>query len=609
MNEHVIVGIGSIVVLGIGAQWIGWRLKLPAILPLLITGFIAGPVTGFLNPDELLGDLLFPVVSISVAVILFEGGLSLKREDVAGVRSVVQLLITVGALITWLGTWAAAYFIFGLDSFLASLLGAILVVSGPTVVLPLLRFIRPVNRVRSILQWEGILVDPVGATLAVLVLGAVGTDVTRPLAFPTIVLGIGLTLLVGGAVGLLGAAALVIPFQRNWVPEYLHTAVTLLFVITAFMASNAIRAESGLMAATVMGIVLANQKRVNIQHIVSFKEELGVLLLSVLFIVLSARVNLSDFEGIGWEATLFLGVMILVIRPLAVWVSTIRSNLNWKERVFLAWLAPRGIVAASVASLFALELHELGYEGADVLLPITFLVVVGTVTVYALTAGPLARLLGLVRSNPQGTLIIGAHGWAREIATVLKTSGFETVLVDTNGSNVRAAELEGLTAVHGSILSEDVVDQLPLSRFGRMMALTSNSELNALAGLTMRDVIDDENLHMLASKMDGLSDVRKQMLQKHCLFGIDKGFNYLEDMFEDGGMIKITPITETYTYTDFQIQYGPDAIPMFVVENDELHVIGGNTAVSPQVGHNLISLVQLKPQPTKQPEYEPMLSK
>lgn len=606
MNEHVIIGIGSIVVLGIAAQWIGWRLKLPAILPLLITGFIAGPITGFLNPDELLGDLLFPVVSISVAVILFEGGLSLKRDDMAGVRTVVQLLISVGVLVTWLGTWAAAYFIFGLDSFLASLLGAILVVSGPTVVLPLLRFIRPVNRVRSILQWEGILVDPVGATLAVLVLGAVGTDVSRPLAFPTIVLGIGLTLLIGGIVGLIGAASLVIPFQRNWVPEYLHTAVTLLFVIIAFMASNAIRPESGLMAATVMGIVLANQKRVNIEHIVSFKEELGILLLSVLFIVLSARVNLSDFEGIGWEATLFLGLMILVIRPLAVWVSTIRSDLNWKERLFLAWLAPRGIVAASVASLFAIELHELGYEGAEVLLPLTFLVVVGTVTVYALTAGPLARLLGLVRTNPQGTLIIGAHGWAREIAAVLNASSFETVLVDTNGSNVRAAQLEGLTAVHGSILSEDVVDQLPLSRLARVMAVTSNSELNALAGLTLREIFGNENLFMLATRMDGLSDVRKQMLQKHCLFGIDKGYSYLEDMFEDGGMIKITPITDGYSFSDFQIQYGPDAIPMFIIENEELHVIGSNTAVSPQPGHSLISLVQLKPElPTKQ-AYVPM---
>ena len=606
MNEHVIVEIWIIVILGIAAQWIGWRLKLPAILPLLITGFIAGPITGILNPDKLMGDLFFPIVSISVAIILFEGGLSLKKDDVTGMLAVVQLLITVGVVITWLGTWAAAYFIFGLNSFLASLLGAILVVSGPTVVLPLLRFIRPVNRVRSILQWEGILVDPVGATLAVLVLGAVGTDVSRPLALPTIVLGIGLTLLVGGVVGLLGAAFLIIPFQRIWVPEYLQTAVTLMFVIGAFLISNAIRSESGLMATTIMGIVLANQKRVNIQHIVSFKEELGILLLSVLFIVLSARVRLSDFAGIGWEAILFLAVLILVIRPLAVWVSTIGSRLPWKERLFLAWLAPRGIVAASVASLFAIELHELGHEGAELLLPLTFLVVVGTVTVYALTAGPLARLLGLVQTNPQGTLIVGAHGWTREIAGILNATGFQTVLVDTNPFKVRAAELEGLTAVHGSILSEGVVDQLPLARLGRLMALTSNSELNALAGLSMRDIFGNENLFMLATTMDGLSDVRKQMLQKHCLFGIDHGYSYLEEMFENGGLIKMTPLTETYTFTDFQIEYGPEAVPLFVVENGELHVIGGSTAVMPQPGHKLISLVQVKPQPAAELAYAPL---
>ncbi|MCA9923276.1 MAG: sodium:proton antiporter [Anaerolineales bacterium] len=601
MNEQVIAGIGSIVVLGIGAQWIGWRLKLPAILPLLITGFIAGPMTGFLDPDVLIGDLLFPVVSISVAVILFEGGLSLKREDVAGVMTVVQLLISVGVLVTWAGTAVAAYFLFDLDIYLSALLGAILVVSGPTVVLPLLRFIRPVSRVRSILQWEGILVDPVGATLAVLVLGAIIADLSHQLALPAILLGIGLTLLVGGVIGLLAAGAIIIPFQRGWVPEYLHTAVTLLFVIAAFLISNAIRAESGLMATTVMGILLANQKRVDIEHIVSFKEELGVLLLSVLFIVLSARMELADFAGIGWEATLFVAILILVIRPLSVWVSTLRSDLAWRERLFISWLFPRGIVAASVASLFALELHELGYEGADRLLPLTFIVVVGTVTVYALTAGPLARILGLVRANPQGTLIIGAHGWAREMAAVLNAAGFETVLVDTNGSNVRAAQLEGLTAVHGSILADETIDQLPLSRLGRLMALTSNSELNALAGLALREYFGSEHLHMLATKADGLSDVRKQMLQKHCLFHNEKGFRYLEDMFEDGGILKLIPITNRFTFSDFQVQYGSDAVPMFVIDEDELHVIGGETAVSPTTGQKLISLVKLKPEPVLVP--------
>ena len=246
-------------------------------------------------------------------------------------------------------------------------------------------------------------------------------------------------------------------------------------------------------------------------------------------------------------------------------------------------------------------IHRGGYEGADRLLPLTFIVVVGTVTVYALTAGPLARILGLVRANPQGTLIIGAHGWAREMAAVLNAAGFETVLVDTNGSNVRAAQLEGLTAVHGSILADETIDQLPLSRLGRLMALTSNSELNALAGLALREYFGSEHLHMLATKADGLSDVRKQMLQKHCLFHNEKGFRYLEDMFEDGGILKLIPITNRFTFSDFQVQYGSDAVPMFVIDEDELHVIGGETAVSPTTGQKLISLVKLKPEPVLVP--------
>jgi NhaP-type Na+/H+ or K+/H+ antiporter len=595
MHEHIIIGIGSIIILGIAAQWIGWRLKLPAILPLLVVGFLAGPVTGFINPDELIGDLLFPVVSISVAVILFEGGLSLKREDLAGMLRVVQLLISVGVLITWAGIWAAAYFIFGLDPLLSSLLGAILVVSGPTVVTPLLRFIRPVNRVRSVLQWEGILVDPVGATLGVLVLGAVAGSSLEQLSIPIILAGIVLTLVIGGLIGWLASSIIIQLFQREWVPEYLQTAVTLLLVMLAFIASNVLRAESGLMATTVMGIVLANQKRVNIQHVVSFKEELGILLLSVLFIVLSARIELTDFAGIGWEATLFLAVLLFVIRPISVWVSTIRSDLSWKEKLFLSWMYPRGIVAASVASLFALELHDLGFAGSERLVPLTFLVVVGTVAVYALTAGPLARVLELVRTNPQGTLIVGAHGWAREIATALTLHEFDVVLVDTNPANVRAAQIEGLSAIYGSILSDAVIDQLPIARLGHMIALTKNSELNALAGMAMESIVGEGNVSVLISRMDGLSDVTQQILRSHCLFGVDTGYDFLQKQFDEGAFIKTDLITDDYSFDDFLARNGETAVPMFVIDGDTLQIGGAECPLSPKPGNKLLSLVNPRP--------------
>jgi NhaP-type Na+/H+ or K+/H+ antiporter len=485
----------------------------------------------------------------------------------------------------------SAFLVFDLSASLAALLGAILVVSGPTVVLPMLRSIRPSNRVRTILKWEGILVDPVGATLAVLVLGVIVSGNPDQFTIPAILLGIGLTLLVGGVIGAAVAGVLVFLFRRNWVPEYLQTAFTLMLVIGAFLASNSLRAESGLMAVTVMGIVLANQRRINIQHIVSFKEELGVLLLSVLFIILAARMRLSDFVGIGWEAIIYLALLIVVIRPLAVWISTIRSHLPWQERVFMAWMAPRGIVAASVASFFALELQELGYPGTEKLVALTFVVVVGTVAVYALTAGPLAQVLGVVQKNPQGTLIVGAHGWAREIASAIEAAGFEVWLVDTNLSNARAAELEGLTAINGNILTDDVLDSLPLARIGRLLALTSNSELNALAGLSLQEYLGRDNVFGLASARDGMSDVKAQLLREHCLFDVDKGFDYLEQQFDNGATIEVLPISTTFTYPDFQAKYGENATPLFVTDDQELNVILTRSAINPKVGQRIISVL------------------
>lgn len=591
MHEEIIIGIGSILIFGILAQWLGWRLKVPAILPLLIVGFIIGPVLGWLRPDELIGDLLFPVVSISVAVILFEGGLNLKREEIVGVRVVVQRLISVGMLVTWVGTAVSAYFIFNLDLGLAALLGAILVVSGPTVVLPMLRFIRPANQVRSILKWEGILIDPVGATLAVLVLGVIVSGDPNTLTIPMVLLGIGWTLLVGSVIGILAASLIILLFYHKWVPEYLQTAFSLMLVVGAFLLANHLRAESGLMAVTVMGIILANQRRVNIQHVVSFKEELGVLLLSVLFIILSARMRIVDFAGIGWEAFFFLALLILVIRPLAVWAATIRAALTWQERLFVAWMAPRGIVAASVASFFALELRNLGFPGTERLVALTFLVVVGTVAVYSLTAGPLANALGLVQANPQGTLIIGAHSWAREIARALQTAGFEVWLVDTNLANVRAAENEGVRAIYGSILNDDVIDSLPLSRIGRLLALTSNSELNTLAGLALQEYLGRENVYALASRTDGLSDVKAQLLQEHCLFGVDRGFDYLEEQFDAGATVHMLPVEREFAFESFRRQYGPQATLLFVKDEDELAVVLAQDVPDPQPGQQLIALL------------------
>ncbi|MFQ5798761.1 MAG: cation:proton antiporter, partial [Bacteroidota bacterium] len=330
MFEDLLIGLASIIVLGIVAQWLAWRLRLPSILLLLILGFIAGPVTGILNPDALLGDLLVPLVSVSVAVILFEGGLSLRIAELRETGSVVRNLISVGALVTWVISAGAAALILGLDFALAVLLGAILVVTGPTVIVPLLRQVRPVARVGSILKWEGILIDPMGAMLAVLVFEAIlsgGFQEASTLA----VMGVLKTVFIGGSVGALGAGVIILLLKRYWIPDYLHNAVSLMMVVSVFTASNFLQAESGLLAATLMGVVLANQKAVAVKHIIEFKENLRVLLISSLFILLAARLQVNDLNYIGASGLAFLGVLVLIARPAAVGLSALGSEMSWRE--------------------------------------------------------------------------------------------------------------------------------------------------------------------------------------------------------------------------------------------------------------------------------------
>lgn len=416
MHEMVLYSIGGIVILGILAQWVAYALRVPSILLLLGAGFVVGPVLGLLNPDAIFGELLFPVVSLAVAMILFEGGLGLCLKDLKAVRRPVWHLITLGTMVTLLVGMLGAHYLLGLDFALSMLLAAILVVSGPTVVTPLLNFIQPEGRVRSILHWEGILIDPVGATLAMIVFTAIESSNFAELSVLYMAGGVTLALMVGSVVGALMAFALVVVFKRDLVPETLQAPLALVLATLAYMLANALVLESGLMAVTVMGVVLANQRKVDVQRIIDFEENIAVFLLSGLFIVLAARVNMADLLAVGPGGALFVLLLVLVARPLAVWVSTWRTGLEARERVFVAGMAPRGIVAVSVASLFALELTEAGYPGAEMLMPVTFIVVAGTVTIYSVGSGLLARWLGLV---PQDARVVREQGALSQPATIV----------------------------------------------------------------------------------------------------------------------------------------------------------------------------------------------
>jgi len=374
MTEHVLVDLSAIVILGIGAQWLAWRLRFPSIIFLLLAGFIAGPLTGFLHTEELMGNLLFPFVSLSVAVILFEGGLTLNLKELRGIGKVVFRLISIGVIVTWGIGALAAHYLLGLNWEIALLLGAVLVVTGPTVIGPLLRHIRPKGKVADVLKWEGIVIDPIGAMLALLVFEAIVVNGNQSTTL-LILLSLGKTILFGGTVGVVFAYLLWLLLKNRWVPDTLQETVTLSMVVAAYLAGDLLQTEAGLFSTTIMGIVMANQKQVMVKHILEFKENLRVLIISALFIILASRLEMSVLTHISIGSLLFLAVLIVLARPVSVFLSSMGSRLNLREKFFLSFMAPRGIVAASIASVFALRLTESNVPQAEYLVPLTFIVI------------------------------------------------------------------------------------------------------------------------------------------------------------------------------------------------------------------------------------------
>ncbi len=592
MAERLLISLSGLIIIGVAAQWLAWRFRIPSILLLLIFGVIAGPVAHLLDPDALLGDLLFPVVSLSVALILFEGGLSLRIAELRAVAGIVRNLIAGGTAVTWLLTSVAARYILNLDWELALLLGSILVVTGPTVIIPLLRHVRLTARVASILRWEGILIDPLGAILAVLVYEAILQGEYR-IATGTAVLGFLKTVSTGVVMGAAGAGFLYLLLKRRWVPDYLQNPLSFATVLGSFTLANSIRSESGLLAVTLAGVILANQKAVVVRHIIEFKENLRVLLIAGLFILLAARLSLAELVALRFSGLMFLGVLILVTRPVAVLFSAIGTGLSWRERVFLAWMAPRGIVAAAVSSIFALRLAAAGFPKSEMLVSVTFMVIVGTVALYGLTAGPLARRLDISRSTRRGPLIVGAHPWAREIAAVLQSAGFRVQMVDANPVNVQAARAAGLSCCQGNVLSEEVSENLDLDGIGFLLALTPNDEVNSLAALHFADTFGRTSVYQLplASTNSNLEGIQRHLRGRQ-LFGANATYRNLTDQFNSGARFTVWQLKGDSDYAAFEEQHQSSAIPLFLMdEAGELSVVTVGEAPKPRPGHSIIAIV------------------
>lgn len=603
MDESLMIGLSAVLVLGIGAQWFAWRLKLPAILMLLGFGFLAGPVPEavwgepWLDPDGLFGKMLFPIISLSVAVILFEGGLTLKLSELRKIGGAVRNLVSIGIATTWVLTTAAAHLLLRFDMPMSLLVGAIFTVTGPTVIGPLLRQVRPSGQLGPVLKWEGILSDPIGALLAVLVfesiLHGVHSDVDATISGALLAGGqaLGSGLLVGAA----GAALLVVMFNRYWVPDFLQSPVTLGLVVLAFEISNHLHAESGLVAVTLMGVLLANQRFASVSHVIEFKENLRVLLISSLFILMAARLDVVDIKRLDLGGFGFMLAVILIVRPVSVFLSTIKVGMPWQERLWLGMVAPRGIVAAAVASIFAFRLVESGHPGAEDLVPVTFLVIVGTITFSSLAAGPMARAFGLAKLDPQGVLIVGAHEWARQIASTLQDEGFGVVMVDTNRRNIHAAKMAGLSAHLGSVLNDEMLEAIDMTETRRAFALTPNDEANALASVHLTELFSRQDVYQLAPDRLGVMEEKSSKshdLHGRYLYGEKVTFAELTVRFGTGHVIKISKITESYTFDAFREHYGEDALPLFVItDSGGLTPVASGAKIDPQPGQKLISLV------------------
>ncbi|MEZ5351843.1 MAG: sodium:proton antiporter [Bryobacteraceae bacterium] len=565
--ERQLIGLTAIVTLGFTARWIAWRLKFPAILLLLLFGLAAGPATGLLHPDELFGALLLPAVSISVALILFEGGLGLRFRDLRETAA-VRNLVTIGALLTWLLATGLAMAILGMHWKLALLLGAILTVTGPTVVLPLLQHVRPKGQVATVARWEGILIDPIGALLAVLAYEAIAANVFDGWS-SALIWRYCSGVLIGALAGVVTAALIVGALRAFLIPDSLLNPFSLAAVVGTFTLSNHIRPETGLVAVTVMGVVLANQRWVSVHRILEFKEDLRVLLISSLFIILAARLSFADLRQLGPGAALFIAALIFVVRPAAVLVSTIRSGLTRAERTFLAGLAPRGIVAVAVSSILAGRLVEAGVDGARIIVPLVFMVVIVTVAVYGLGAAPLANWLGIADADPQGILIVGAHRKLVELAGLLQRENIAVAFIDSDWSNVTRARIKGFPAYYGNPASEEVTTGIDLQGIGRVIAFTPSPDTNSLAALHLSRLFGRAETYQVRASAE--SSDRKETarhLSGRPLFAPDVYYDNLVSRFDRGYVFKTTPLTPLFGVAEFQAMYGLDAIPFCLIHDN-----------------------------------------
>ena len=592
------IELAGIIILGILAQWFAWKFKIPAILPLILIGLLVGPIAAeFLSEDGTKwiepiwngekglfpGEGLYYFVSLAISIILFEGGLTLKRNEIKNVGPVITKLITVGAVITFFGAGIAAYFLFNLSWELSFLFAGLIIVTGPTVITPILRNIPLKKDVSAVLKWEGILIDPIGALVAVLVFEFISVEGDSGFT-KTAFMEFGKIVLFGTTFGFTFAHGLAFAVNKKLIPHYLLNVVSLSVVLLVFVESEIFAHESGLLAVVVMGMVLGNSNLENLKELLYFKESLSVLLISILFILLAANINIEDLYLLyNWKTAALFAIVVLIIRPLAVFVSTHGSKLKLNERLFVSWVGPRGIVAAGIASLFGSKLIKQGVEGAEYITPLVFMIVLGTVLLNATTARLFAKVVGVFLKKSEGILIVGATKVSQLIAQYLKSNGRHVVLIDSNKRNLTNASKKGLETIEADIYSNTLTDNIELNDVGYLLALTASADVNKYAINRFKNQFGENGSFRLITQEEKVSNEEKP---NEVLFSQFGDFDNLNEIIRKHPEINETALNDKQHYNvlfDTMVK-DEEIIPLFLKDaSGEIHVISNNKEITDRI--------------------------
>lgn len=575
------------------AQWVAWRLRLPAIVLLLAAGFIAGPITGFIEPAEDFGDIYRPLVALAVAIILFEGGLTLNVKEIRETSIAVRRIILVGGPLVWALATLSAHFVGGLSWPTSVVLGAILIVTGPTVVTPLLRHAQLEARPASLLRWEAIVNDPIGALLAVIsfevILVLVGQHGGRGL-----VLAVAAAFVLAVVGGLVAAKLVQWAFVRGYVPEFLKAPVLLVTILLAYALTNLVLEEAGLLTVTVMGIVLANTRIASLAEMRRFKETISVLLVSGIFILLTASLTLDDMRSLDWGTTgLFVVSLLFVIRPLAIMIATAGSGATLAERALSAWIAPRGIVAVAVAGLLGTALAGAGIPDAKQMVAFTFAVVVTTIVLHGFTLGPLAALLKLKSHEMPGLLIVGGSRWALDLARKLKEIDVPVLIADPNWNHIAEARLADIPVFYGDIVSEAAHQTVDPKRFGVLAAVTDNDAYNALVCTDFGPELGRSHVFQLGRHEDEPERTSLDFtLGGRPFTGDGLTFEELRERHWRGWRFQATRLSETYDFDAYLADRPEGAVVLMWITPSGSIVFDSTAESTPSDGDRVVSFAR-----------------